>query len=61
MTNASETLMNTMHRVSTLNSTCVRSHTAQAQPFRQRGQGTLGKSFPCLQEEFADSDSWPNA
>lgn len=30
------------------------------QPFKRRGQGTLGQSFPCLQEELADYVSWAN-
>lgn len=53
--------MNTTLRVSNFNSTHVRSRAVQAQPFRSRGQGTLGKSFPCLRAVFADSVSWANA
>lgn len=53
--------MNTTLKASNFSPAYVRSCAAQAQPFRPKGQGTLGKSFPCLRTVFADSVSWANA
>lgn len=53
--------MNAMLSASNFTYTHVRCHEVQARPFRSTGQGTLGKSFPCLQEVFADSASWATA
>lgn len=36
--------------VNVSNSTCVRSGAELAQPLKHKGQETLGRSFPCLQE-----------